>query len=237
MKHCISIVWKPPPLFDATSANLLTGEIGMRVSNTFRRTWRRCYSSGRIQAPEPARKNWSFLLGGLTGTGLGLASSLYLVNDTLPLKQHAFGGASELARAKTELQHLFQERATVDEEDCIVHGSSSWFPIHNDGQPSIVVYPHTTEEVQQIARIATKYKIPVVSYGSGTSIEGQFSTPYGGICLDFSTMDAILEIQEDDMTVRVQPGVGWQALNEELDARHTGLFFPVRTFLRGYASY
>lgn len=145
-----------------------------------------------------------------------------------PSSAPIFGGPKDLANAIRDLQKVFSgDRNTTDEEDLIIHGSSSWFPMHNEGCPNIVVYPQTTSEIQEIARIATRYKVPVICYGAGTAIEGQFSPPYGGICVDFGRMNSILDIQEDDMTVTVQPGISWQDLNRILEEKGTRLFFPV----------
>ena len=174
-------------------------------------------------------KNRSFLYGTAVGATLGLASALYITNYMLPQgPSPRFGSKNDLAKATKELQAIFPgNKCSLDEQDLIVHGSSSWFPMHNRGAPNVVVYPDSTEDVQQIARIATKYRIPIISYGAGTSIEGQFSTPYGGICVDFSSMDQIIRLESDDMTVTLGPGVSWQTLNSELDHRQSGLFFPV----------
>lgn len=162
---------------------------------------------------------------------MGVATALYISNYMLPptvSSTPSFGSARALAAALGELQALFPgDRHSLEEQDLIIHGSSSWFPMHNEGVPNIVVYPQSTAEVQSIARVASKYRIPVISYGAGTSIEGQFSPRYGGICIDFGGMDSIIDIQRDDMSVTLQPGVGWQALNAELDARDTKLYFPV----------
>lgn len=56
-------------------------------------------------------------------------------------------------------------------------------------------------------------------------MEGNFSAPYGGICIDFAMMDQVLAIHEDDLDVVVQPGIGWMDLNKQI--QDTGLFFPV----------
>lgn len=191
----------------------------------------RSYGTSSSKRTGPSSSNRSFLLGASVGVCVGLASSLYISHSILPrdpLATPTFGNTKDLSKAISDLRNLLpDDRATVDDQDCIVHGSSTWFPVHNEGVPNIVVYPHTTEEVQAIAKIASRYRIPVISYGAGTSIEGQFSPRYGGICIDFGQMDAILEIEADDMSVTVQPGISWQTLNSELDEAKTGLFFPV----------
>lgn len=170
-------------------------------------------------------------MGTAVGLSVGFTSAFYLANYILtgdPSVAPAFGGPNDVTKAIKELQRIFPgELTTVDDEDLIIHGSSAWFPMHNEGVPDIVVFPRTTVEVQQIARIATKFRVPVICYGAGTAIEGQFSPPYKGICVDFSKMKSIADLQEDNMTVTVQPVISWQDLNAELEARGTGLFFPV----------
>jgi D-lactate dehydrogenase (cytochrome) len=79
--------------------------------------------------------------------------------------------------------------------------------------------------VSRALRICSAHRLPVVARAGGTSLEGHTSTPYGGVVLDFSRMDAILSLRPQDLDVTVQPGVEWQSLNAAL-APH-GLFFPV----------
>lgn len=88
-----------------------------------------------------------------------------------------------------------------------------------------VAYPKCTEEVSVIARVCHKYKVPLVPYSGGSSLEGNFSAPYGGVSVDFAFMDQVLKLNKDDMDVVVQPSKGWMDLNADLEG--TGLFFPV----------
>ncbi len=91
--------------------------------------------------------------------------------------------------------------------------------------PDAVIFPQGTEEVQDIVRICATHGVPIIAFGTGTSLEGHVNAPAGGISLDFSQMDAILEVHPDDMDVVIQPGVTRKALNTHL--RDTGLFFPI----------
>jgi D-lactate dehydrogenase (cytochrome) len=91
--------------------------------------------------------------------------------------------------------------------------------------PDAVCFAKTTEEVSEIIKICAASKIPVIPYGTGTSVEGHVTAPFGGISIDLSQMDKVLEVHAEDMDVRVQAGVTRKALNEYL--KDTGLFFPV----------
>ncbi|KAG5304311.1 oxidoreductase [Histoplasma capsulatum G186AR] len=67
--------------------------------------------------------------------------------------------------------------------------------------------------------------MPMIPFSGGSSLEGNFSAPHGGMSIDFVHMDKMIELHEDDMDVVVQPSVQWMQLNEEI--KHTGLFFPI----------
>lgn len=90
-----------------------------------------------------------------------------------------------------------------------------------------VAYPRSTEQVSTIARICSKYHVPIIPYSGGTSLEGNFSAPFGGVSVDFAYMDKVLQVNREDMDVVVQPSVGWQDLNDQLVKMDSGLFFPV----------
>ncbi|WP_425454247.1 FAD-binding oxidoreductase [Peribacillus asahii] len=89
----------------------------------------------------------------------------------------------------------------------------------------MVVFPETTEEVSKVVKIAGQYKVPIVPFGRGSSLEGHVIPYDNGITIDFSLMNKILEIRENDFLVRVQPGVTRSELNKEL--KKYGLFFSV----------
>jgi D-lactate dehydrogenase (cytochrome) len=92
-------------------------------------------------------------------------------------------------------------------------------------RPSAVVMPHSTEEVSNVLKYCNSEKIPVVAFGAGSSLEGHVLPLFGGISLDLTEMNKIIEIRPDDLLVRVEPGVHRKALNEKLAA--SGLFFSV----------
>lgn len=121
------------------------------------------------------------------------------------------------------LATLLGDRLSVSKAERDNHGrSESHFPLT---PPDAVAFPVSTEEVAEILRICAASNTPVVPWGAGTSLEGHALAIKGGICLDLSRMDRVIEVNAEDMDARVQPGVTREALNEEL--RSTGLFFPV----------
>ena len=91
--------------------------------------------------------------------------------------------------------------------------------------PDAVVFPENTEEVSGIARICAAHDCPIVPYGIGTSLEGHVVPVKGGITVDLSRMNRIVEIDARNLCAVVEPGVTRKQLNEEL--RATGLMFTV----------
>jgi D-lactate dehydrogenase (cytochrome) len=91
--------------------------------------------------------------------------------------------------------------------------------------PDAVVFPQATEEVQEIVRLCAAERVPVIAFGTGTSLEGQVNAPRGGICLDFRDMNRVLAVHAEDLDCVIEPGITRKALNEHL--RDSGLFFPI----------
>ncbi|KAL2209054.1 hypothetical protein CC79DRAFT_1305405 [Sarocladium strictum] len=116
---------------------------------------------------------------------------------------------------------------STDPEDLHVHGYSAWSTTNPDNLPVAVAYPRSTEQVATIARICNSYRVPVIPYSGGSSLEGNFSAPYGGVSVDFAFMDNIIKLNKEDMDIVVQPSIGWQDLNQKLADMDTGLFFPI----------
>jgi hypothetical protein len=93
--------------------------------------------------------------------------------------------------------------------------------------PDGVVFPETTEEVQEIVAACAQYRVPVIPFGAGSSLEGQVNAPGGGISIDTSRMNRIIAVHPEDLDCVIEPGVTRIQLNEHL--RDTGLFFPHRS--------
>ncbi len=125
--------------------------------------------------------------------------------------------------ALTALSSVLGDRLSLSKSDLDQHGQSETH--FADAPPDAVAYPETTQEVSQIVRICAEQGCPVIGWGAGTSLEGHALAVRGGVTIDFSRMNKVLEVHGEDMDVVIQPGVTREALNQEL--RATGLFFPV----------
>lgn len=103
------------------------------------------------------------------------------------------------------------------------HGhAEGWFP---NAPPDAVVFAQSTEDVAAAVRLCAEFKTPVIPFGTGTSLEGHVAAVQGGVTIDVSQMNAVLEVNAEDLDCRVQAGVTRKQLNTEL--RDTGLFFPI----------
>src|SRR5438034_168039 len=91
--------------------------------------------------------------------------------------------------------------------------------------PDAVLFPQSAEDVQDAVRICVQHRVPVIPYGTGTSLEGHINAPQGGVTLDFLDMNRILAVHAEDLDCVVEPGVTRKQLNEYL--RDRGLFFPI----------
>jgi len=120
-------------------------------------------------------------------------------------------------------KYLSAERVSTNEVILDQHSKDESY--HKPSLPDAVVFPESAAEVSEIMKIATKYSVPIVPFGLGTSLEGHIIPYNGGISVDFSLMDKVLEVLPNDFLVKVQPGVTRSKLNQEL--KKHGLFFSV----------
>lgn len=125
--------------------------------------------------------------------------------------------------ALTALKELLGERLSTAPVIREHHAGSETF--HRAPPPDAVAWPETTEEVSALMAICHAHHVPVIGWGTGTSLEGHALAIHGGLTVDMTRMDQVLEVRAEDMQVTVQPGVTREALNSDL--RATGLFFPV----------
>lgn len=118
---------------------------------------------------------------------------------------------------------LREEQVTTNQTILELHSKDESY--HTPSLPDIVVFPMAADEVSGIMKLAQQYQVPVVPFGVGSSLEGH-AIPYEhGITVDFTLMNKVLEVREEDFLVKVQPGVTRSQLNKEL--KKYGLFFPV----------
>ncbi len=121
------------------------------------------------------------------------------------------------------LKQRFGERLHTGQSIREQHGHTlSWLP---NQPPDAVIFANDSQDVADIVGVCAEHNCPVIAFGVGSSLEGHLNAPQGGVCIDMSQMNQVLEVQAEDLSVRVQPGVTRKALNTYL--RDTGLFFPI----------
>ena len=121
------------------------------------------------------------------------------------------------------LRQQFGTRYSQGESVRLQHGRDE--SKHEPMLPDGVVFAESTEEVAAVVRLCREYRIPVIPYGVGSSVEGHVLAVHGGISIDLSGMNRVLSIHAEDLDVTVQAGVTRKQLNDEL--KGTGLFFPI----------
>jgi D-lactate dehydrogenase (cytochrome) len=123
----------------------------------------------------------------------------------------------------TALQAIFEDRVSTSQAMREHHGrdESSYDPM----LPDAVVFAQTTEEVAEVVKLCSAHEIPIIPYGTGTSLEGHILALRGGVTIDLSQMNKVLAVHAEDQTATVQAGVTRKQINQEI--RDTGLFFPI----------
>jgi D-lactate dehydrogenase (cytochrome) len=142
---------------------------------------------------------------------------------TIGIQPRARPATADVETLTRKLRDDYGERAVTSHaiREQHAHGEG----LADAGLPDIVVFPHTNDEVAAIVRVCNAARIPVIAFGVGTSLEGHVAALYGGVCLDLSHMNRVLEVNDADLDCRVQAGVTREQLNAEL--KGTGLFFPI----------
>jgi D-lactate dehydrogenase (cytochrome) len=121
------------------------------------------------------------------------------------------------------LKERFGERVSTSAAVREQHGKDESY--HAPAPPDAVVFAQSTAEVAEIVKLCAEHKVPVIPFGTGTSLEGHVAALHGGICIDLSQMNRVLRVSVEDLDCTVEAGVTRKRLNEYL--RDTGLFFPI----------
>ena len=137
--------------------------------------------------------------------------------------QAAERNESGIALALDILKQRFGERFSTGEALRRQHAhSTTYIPAQ---LPDGVVFADNADEVQQAVQVCADHKVPIIPFGTGTSLEGHINAPAGGISIDVSRMNRVLAVNAEDLDCTVEPGITRKALNDYL--RDTGLFFPI----------
>ena len=126
-------------------------------------------------------------------------------------------------QVQIELKKILHDRISTSESTRTTYarGEDTYDPILSKA----VVFPETNEEVSKILTLCNKNKIPVVPFGTGTSLEGNVVGNDKGITISLEKMNKILSVNVEDFDCRVQACVTREQLNDYL--REDGVFFPI----------
>ncbi|MDN6275977.1 MAG: FAD-binding protein, partial [Psychrobacter sp.] len=131
--------------------------------------------------------------------------------------------AADYTLAIAALQERFGKQLSTNATIREQHGHTmTWL---TNQPPDAVLTVQDKHEVAAAVEICSQYQMPVIAFGIGSSLEGQLNAPHGGLCIDMHALDSIIQVNNEDLTVTVQPGVTREQLNHYL--RDTGLFFPI----------
>src|SRR5215470_796694 len=139
------------------------------------------------------------------------------------LVSHERRDPKAIAAALAALAARFGNRLVTSQAVREQHGNTTTWVANEP--PDAVVFPQATSDVQEIVRICSAWRVPVIPFGTGTSLEGHVNAPLGGVSIDFRDMNRVLIVHAEDLDCVVEPGVTRKALNEHL--RDQGLFFPI----------
>jgi D-lactate dehydrogenase (cytochrome) len=138
-------------------------------------------------------------------------------------RESAASDPAAVAGAIGALAARFGNRLVTSQAVREQHGNTTTW-IANE-PPDAVVFPQDTADVQDVVRICAAHRVPVIPFGTGTSLEGHVNAPFGGVSVDFRDMKAVLAVHAEDLDCVIEPGITRKALNEHL--RDQGLFFPI----------
>src|SRR5579863_9429586 len=136
-----------------------------------------------------------------------------------PVARHTGAVAVVIDRLRERFGDRLSTSASVREQ----HGKDESY--QTPAAPDAVVFARSTEEVVEVVSLCAAHKVPVIAFGTGTSLEGHVAALEGGVCIDLSQMNHVLRVSAEDLDCTVEAGVTRKQLNEHL--RDTGLFFPI----------
>ena len=131
--------------------------------------------------------------------------------------------AETISAVTLELQKRFGNRCVTSEAVRQQHAhTTTWLATE---PPDAVVFPNDVEEIREIVALCDRHRVPLIPFGTGSSLEGHLNAPYGGVSVDVSNMKKIIAVHPEDLDCVVEPGVTRKELNDYL--RSYGLFFPI----------
>src|SRR5579885_3691385 len=130
---------------------------------------------------------------------------------------------SAIGQVIDALRTRFGERCSTAASVREQHGKDESY--HTPAPPDAVVFARATEEVAEVVKLCAVHRVPVIPFGTGTSLEGHVAALRGGVCVDLCQMNRVLRVSAEDLDCTVEAGVTRKQLNEHL--RDTGLFFPI----------
>lgn len=219
----------PPPVL--SSSCLFAGPregLGTRQWAAGSGSWKRCAHNQAGGGAAATGKSLSANLVFALGVSVAAAAAYALGRRSVPGsgREARYATKEEMVLAAQEIAAaLGPDSVSFDEDALDHHGHSDWSTSNTAVRAVAIVYPRCTDDVVAVAKICSARNVPMVPFGAGSSVEGNFSQPHSGICIDFAHMDQVVAFHPDDMDAVVQPGVNWMDLNHKIE--DSGLFFPM----------
>eukprot|EP01125_Pyxidicula_operculata_P014096 TRINITY_DN4680_c0_g1_i1.p1 TRINITY_DN4680_c0_g1~~TRINITY_DN4680_c0_g1_i1.p1 ORF type:complete len:510 (-),score=116.99 TRINITY_DN4680_c0_g1_i1:834-2363(-) len=123
----------------------------------------------------------------------------------------------------SSLKSLLGDRCTIEPNTLHQYGKD--YSYHTSRDPDVVVHVQNEQEVVEVVKLCNQYSVPIIPYGSGTSLEGHTTAPTGGVCLSMKLMSKILHVADIDQHAVVQPGLSFIKLNKQIEKYK--LYFPL----------
>ena len=120
--------------------------------------------------------------------------------DVKPVERNESGIAAALGILKQRFGERLQTGQSMREQHA---HTTSYIPSQ---APDGVVFPQSTREVQEIVRVCAEHRVPIIPFGTGTSLEGHVNAPGGGISLDTGQMNRIISVNAEDLDCTIEPG-------------------------------